>query len=287
MWGGSQTGTLEAGESTAWRRVRARLRRHNAFPTLVSSYMTRWLASGRILDLACGAGNSARALHAAGYDVFCADLYPPEDDDLPSVKVDVERPLPYADGVFDGIVATELIEHIDAQVAFLRELHRVLRPGGILLLSAPNLLHLEGRLHRMLSGHAFRNRAIVAEGAGYWDGGRKDPASPQYFGHVFLIDLYQLRFYLKHVGFEIVEIDTPKLSPKSLALSPLLLPVVWWSTRRSIRRARSRVFIGARAELERQVLSMPALFGRKLVLVARRPELEPRDGGRSKSRPRP
>jgi SAM-dependent methyltransferase len=49
-----------------------------------------------------------------------------------AVTADLERPLPYAGGSFDAVVAGEIIEHIYNVDQFLSEIHRVLRPGGTL-----------------------------------------------------------------------------------------------------------------------------------------------------------
>jgi SAM-dependent methyltransferase len=59
--------------------------------------------------------------------------------------VDVEtRPLPYADGAFDTVLLCEVIEHFVADPVFtVAEIHRVLAPGGLLLLTTPNVARAE------------------------------------------------------------------------------------------------------------------------------------------------
>lgn len=49
-------------------------------------------------------------------------------------------PLPYKDGTFDSVVSFQVIEHIDDDHAFLAEIHRVLKPGGVALITTPNRL---------------------------------------------------------------------------------------------------------------------------------------------------
>ena len=47
-------------------------------------------------------------------------------------------PLPYPDATFDSIVSFQVIEHIENDALFLKEIHRVLRPGGVALITTPN-----------------------------------------------------------------------------------------------------------------------------------------------------
>ena len=51
---------------------------------------------------------------------------------------DVTRPFAFADGAFDAALFLDVIEHLVPRTAVLREIHRVLRPGGRLLVSGPN-----------------------------------------------------------------------------------------------------------------------------------------------------
>jgi SAM-dependent methyltransferase len=61
--------------------------------------------------------------------------------------VDVERePLPFAPASFDRVLATEILEHLASPALFLSECWRVLRPGGVLYLTTPNVVDLRGRV---------------------------------------------------------------------------------------------------------------------------------------------
>jgi 2-polyprenyl-6-hydroxyphenyl methylase / 3-demethylubiquinone-9 3-methyltransferase len=98
-----------------------------------------------ILDAGCGGGLVSRELAAAGVEVVGIDL------GLGSLNaarraVPVRfRPvlgrlesLPFADGSFDAVVAADVLEHIPDLPGAVRELARVLRPGGRLLLDTIN-----------------------------------------------------------------------------------------------------------------------------------------------------
>jgi len=60
--------------------------------------------------------------------------------------------LPFADASFDRIICTETLEHVADTQLTLRELARVLRPGGRLAVSVPHLL-CEAILYRLIRGH--------------------------------------------------------------------------------------------------------------------------------------
>ena len=251
-----------------------RLRRSSKIHGDVAERFRRHIDKGCVLDVPAGKGENARALVAGGFEVRAADLFPERlpGSGFPVDAVDLTQPLPYADERFDGVLFSEGIEHLDAQVAALGEMARVLKPGGVLIVTTPNVLHLEGRLGQLFTAHAYRNRAMVVETAAYWSGDPPPGAgtASTYFGHVFLIDAFQLRFYLTHVGLEVVEVDTTRYSWKSLLLAPFLYPPVWWATRALLARKRSRVPPELQLRLRREILSPAVLFGRKLIMVARK-----------------
>lgn len=76
--------------------------------------------------------------------------------------------LPLADGSFHVVVATEVLEHVTDAPAVLRELHRVLRPGGRLWITTPFVweLHEEPHDYARYTGYAL---ARLLTGAGFTD----------------------------------------------------------------------------------------------------------------------
>ena len=118
----------------------------------------------RVLDIGCGEGHFAAALLRAGAEVVAADVaaeplrrarsrHPTLDMRL----VEPEAPLPLEDASFDVVWAGETIEHVADTAQWLSELRRVLRSGGLLLISTPD----HGPLSRLwigLSRAAFQAR---------------------------------------------------------------------------------------------------------------------------------
>jgi 2-polyprenyl-3-methyl-5-hydroxy-6-metoxy-1,4-benzoquinol methylase len=118
----------------------------------------------RILDIGCGEGHFAALLAHGGAEVMAIDVageplrrartrHPWLDARL----VEPEAPLPLADSSFDVVWAGETIEHVADTSQWLSEVRRVLRSGGILLLSTPDHGPLT-RLWHALSGGAFEAR---------------------------------------------------------------------------------------------------------------------------------
>jgi SAM-dependent methyltransferase len=95
----------------------------------------------RILDIGCGAGANALELSAYG-EVTASDR---SLDALAFVRsrgvanvVASEAPgLPFGDGSFDVVTAYDVVEHVEDDVGFVRELARVLAPGGALAVHVP------------------------------------------------------------------------------------------------------------------------------------------------------
>ena len=62
----------------------------------------------------------------------------PEDPRISLIQADATR-LPFASSAFDAVVCSETAEHIPDDLAVISEAHRVLKPGGLLFFTVPNL----------------------------------------------------------------------------------------------------------------------------------------------------
>lgn len=60
--------------------------------------------------------------------------------------------LPYPDATFDVVCSLEVLEHVEDQFAYSREVMRVLKPGGAAIISTPNVLNLNSRWRYLHSG---------------------------------------------------------------------------------------------------------------------------------------
>ena len=104
------------------------------------------LAGRRVLDLGCGVGEYVRAFGREGARAFGCDIAP--DRLVEARRRGTERLvaaagewLPFRDGSLDVVVLNEVIEHVADDRATMREVARVLAPGGHAVIYAPNRLY--------------------------------------------------------------------------------------------------------------------------------------------------
>ena len=133
------------------------------YPTYIAKLaaVRRWLDAlpdgTRVLDAGCGEGvlveEYAERLRIEGMD----PNYTSE-----RVRIGSLTDLPYEAGGFDRALCLDVLEHLtfEEQPLALGELYRVLRPGGELLVSVPNLAHLQSRVHFLLLGRLVRTASV-------------------------------------------------------------------------------------------------------------------------------
>ncbi|MGU3503177.1 class I SAM-dependent methyltransferase [Mycobacterium sp. C31M] len=111
-----------------------------------------------VIDVGCGAGRHSFEAYRRGADVIAFDQSVEDLNDvdaiLAAMKEQGEAPaaakaeavkgdaldLPYADGTFDCVIASEILEHVPSDDAAIAELVRVLKPGGALAVTVPRWL---------------------------------------------------------------------------------------------------------------------------------------------------
>lgn len=103
-----------------------------------------------VLDVACGTGYGSNYLFDKGArTIVGGDIFAPAIEaartlymkpGMEFLVLDAIR-LPFSDNFFDVIVSMETIEHIALYRDFIKECHRVLKPGGVFICSTPNKFH--------------------------------------------------------------------------------------------------------------------------------------------------
>ena len=121
--------------------------RRRIIQSLVEKISTT-LKTQRILDVGCGTGANLKMLAAYG-KAEGVDISPQAVDfcherGLDSVKLGAIEQLPYENDSFELVTALDVIEHLDDDIAGLREMRRVLRPDGRILIFVPAFMFLWG-----------------------------------------------------------------------------------------------------------------------------------------------
>jgi 2-polyprenyl-6-hydroxyphenyl methylase / 3-demethylubiquinone-9 3-methyltransferase len=158
----------------------------------------------RVLDVPCG-----RGFHLHRYEFVEPDCVLVGAELDPSILASAQRALagtgvplvntsiealPFADGSFDAVICSEILEHVDDDVAGLVEVRRVLRPGGLVAITVPHANYpfwwdpINATLERLFGRHVSRGPL-----AGIWA------------GHQRLYTPDQLRAAAGAAGLEIVE----------------------------------------------------------------------------------
>jgi SAM-dependent methyltransferase len=219
----------------------------------------------RALDVSCRNGEVMTALAARGFEVrgtrFERGLPPIEGMPIDE-GVDLTRGLPYPDQSFDLVVLTEVIEHLENHRAALTEMARVLRPGGHLILTTPNIMRLDSRLGFMLSGmHKAKRRLIPLD----------TPLDQAHRYHNYPIPFVLLYYLMRINGLRLERLGHGKVKPFSYVLYALLYPVVAVDTRlRLLWRERKPPVRALNRELARWMLDRRVLTEDNLIVRARK-----------------
>ena len=179
-------------------------------PQISGDYLDVGSGSGQLIDVVTR--NFPVTPHACDYR-----------DDLmaiESVRVDVvdlnTGGLPYPDASFDLITCTEVIEHLEHFRAALREIARVLRPGGVFVVSTPNVLNLRSRLRYLFFGFFNMFGPLRLD----------DDRHHSTYGHINPVSYFYVAHALSSAGFSEISVSVDKLQRGSVVAWALLwLPI--------------------------------------------------------------
>lgn len=202
----------------------ASLKQTNVEITQLILQRTNFHERVKILDLGAGKGSFSRSLAQALESralnprdhLMAADLSKDgfEALEVPFRQANFNQPLPFANGEFDLVVSIEVFEHIHNVYGLVDECFRILKPGGALIVSTPNVLHLFSRLKFFFQGffELFDPPSIKPENAS------------RLCGHIMPLSLPYYDYGLRRAGFEDIKFYSDKAKRKSTALYYFLLP---------------------------------------------------------------
>ena len=186
---------------------------------------------------------------------------------LDGVSVEVANlnvdPLPYPDASFDLVTCTEVIEHLEHHRAALREMARVMRSGGVLVITTPNVLNLRSRLRYLLFGFPNMFGPLRID----------DDRHHSTHGHINPVSYFYLAHALSGLGLTDISVSTDKHQRRSVvSLALLWLPIRWFSAVALRREREKRHTVDAANEpFVRAMSTTDMLLGRTIVVGCRKP----------------
>ncbi len=242
-----------------------RNRRLKSLSTIETAVLKRVMALSvpgtrrNILDAPCGDGALAFMLLEKGIHVRAIDIEGTAAFLLGDAFriADLNQKLALPDKSFDLVVSVEGIEHLENPHLFLREVNRVLKDDGKLILTTPNIVSLRSRVRFLGSGFFHRDSTPLNETARHG------------LHHIGLRSFPQLRYDLHTLGFQLIDVGSTHIKPVSY-LYAIFIPWMFLYTLIAFRKEKDRIQKKRNREILRTLFSTALLFGENLVLVARK-----------------
>lgn len=213
------------------------------------------MPAGKILDAPCGEGALSQKLIDNKFDVFCIDIDEAyfKLQGVPFTKVDLNESFPFEDRYFDYAVSVEGIEHLENPFSCIREFARVLKRGGNLVITTPNIMSIKSRTRFFIySYHDFFRFIDIDNNFRH--------THPEYtHEHINPMTFMELRYALQRAGFELTGIHTNRyVRPKKWSIMyPFIKSLVIRKT-------------GKRFPKDKDLVSNEILEGEILILHARK-----------------
>lgn len=189
----------------------------------------------RCLDIGAGSGDLLALLHqtwprmqaeACDYHIERFAL-----QDVLITQIDLNtHPLPYPDASFDLVTCSEVLEHVENYRSVLREIQRVLKPNGLMVVTTPNVLNMKSRLRYLVCGFANLFGPLPV----------KNQDRFHTSGHITPIPYFYLAHSMLDCDFKDLQLSTDKLQNSSRLLSVLFAPLVYFGWRQFLRLEHNR-----------------------------------------------
>lgn len=227
--------------------------------------------NAKVCDVGAGSGLFSQDLceyvrHEKGLEprdhVFACDLFPDDFhfDEIECMGSDADGRLPFDDNTFDVTLLIEVIEHVEDQFAFFRELERITKPGGRVIVTTPNVLNMNSRFRNLFVGFPLLFGLLPLS--------KHDPRFLG--GHINPISPYFLAYNAVRAGLEDIVVRSDRTKRSSAILAVLCYPLLWLGSffyRRYLKRKDASV-LTENDSIYSQVSGWELLTGRTTVLRA-------------------
>jgi len=217
------------------------------------------------LDVGAGSGDLIKRLRehfnvrSRACDYTDDGLMNLSDQAVDIVNLNCEK-LPYAEESFDIVTATEVIEHLEDYRKLLREIYRVLKSGGICIISTPNILNINSRLRYLWFGFAELFGPLTI-------GNRKPETCAS---HINPVSYFYLHHALREINFSPVSLTVDKYQKSGIFKAFLLwLPIKLMSLmiyRKEFTKYSS--IDDTNDKLVKELNAFPILLGRTIIVSA-------------------
>ena len=186
------------------------------------------LNSKTVIDIPCGDGRMSAVFKELGAKVQSYDLDSKDNDYIehPHKFADMNECLPIESNHADIILCQEGIEHLQDQFFIFSEFNRILKKGGILILTTPSISNIRSKFAYLFMETENFKRLPYNEIDALWRVDKNNDKIKIYFGHLFLITCSKLFTISKLNGFRLKEQILTKISPSSFFLFILLYPLI-------------------------------------------------------------
>ena len=180
-----------------------------------------------VVDIPAGSGTTTRLLLRLGAHVKAFDLFPEyfEVKGVSCERADITSHIPLQNDAADWVICQEGIEHFSDQLKTLKEINRITKKGGRVIITTPSYSNLAARLSYLLFESEHNRKMPPNEIDDIWMAD-KSITSEIYYGHIFLIGNQKIRILGKLAGFNVVEFKYVRLSKGSLFLFPFIYPFI-------------------------------------------------------------
>ncbi len=221
----------------------------------VNNFYNNDLNNKLVLDIPAGNGLVSKELNRLGCEVVSADI---NEEYSHYVQANMEETLPFENEHFDAVICLEGIEHIMHPESLFAELARVLKKGGLLIISTPNVQSFYSRFQFLCTGYLFQFDPFDKIPLGINAKGDK--------GHISPVFYTQLRYYSDLHNLKTLKPSGGRL--KRIVALPFFLPFIligyWWSIR-DWKRTNNKV---EKFEIIKHLFSIRLLFSRSLIFKA-------------------
>lgn len=170
--------------------------------------------------------------------------------------------LPYKDDSFDLVTFTEVAEHLENYRAIIQEIHRILKPSGIIAITTPNVLNMKSRMRFLTTGFwSMFGPLHVGETAIESTGGHITPIPYPYLAHA-----------LMDAGFNMPSLSTDKVQFPSIVWFALffipirIIAALQWKKERR----RYKTIDQHNAPIIAKINSPLMLLGRSIIVLSQK-----------------